>query len=234
MCTSTTFVAFLAVVIGVSYYLISIEVRDYGEIDILMPGTAKTLEEYLSKHKEMISKHGEIEYEAYRRHLYRNLNYALYLLDGGNPTFRKNRAKYMELMEVAEVYHDIGLWSGDAVNHVYPSIAFMNKQNFTETSNNKYSEDDIELIYDMAKYHHKLTAFSSGDKLHDSIVNAFREANFVDLSEGYLKWGIPARIVRKVRETIPDTHPGFHDILTRVGKHNYIRTAIEVAKMTTW
>eukprot|EP01084_Bolivina_argentea_P259564 437998_1 len=219
-------VLILAVVIGTALYLLQFNVKNYGEISVVT--TAPTMEKYLAKHKSMIGKVSEHEYLAYRAHLYRVLTYSIYFLENEYPLFKANKDKYKELMEVALVYHDIGIWANDEVNHVYPSIRFMNKQKFDD-----YSPEDTQLIYDIARYHHKITPYTSDTlTINNAIINAVRISNTIDLFHDTIHMGLSSKHIDFVMEKIPD--PGFHGILLRLANGNRFYMLIEFVKMITF
>jgi len=62
----------------------------------------------------------------------------------------------------------------------------------------------------MIRLHHKLTRCVEGP---DSLPEAFRRADLVDLSLGTIRFGLPRSFVRGVRDAFPNA--GFHASLAR-------------------
>jgi predicted metal-dependent HD superfamily phosphohydrolase len=128
---------------------------------------------------------------GYRNHCYRVLNFALALapaLDG-----------VREKVEIATFFHDVGIWTDGTFDYLEPSAARARRY-LEERQRSEWSRDVLAMI----TRHHQITSA----KAQGALVNAFRRADWADVSLGVLRAGLPARFVRDVRQIFPDE--GFH------------------------
>lgn len=198
----------LLIAVAIGGYLYTLPENDNGNIDKYIVTKSKIVESHLSKHKGIIGD----DYNGYRGHIYRVLSYTLYKLQG------KDDKRQRELIEVALVYHDIGLWSDKDLNYLEPSIEFMKKN-----IGNKYDEREVNLMTDIIRYHHKFTSFDINSMNKDAIyvdtVNAVRESDLTDFSLGIVTNGVSRGNIKKVMDKIPND--GFHKTLLMIGPRYY-------------
>lgn len=131
------------------------------------------------------------DFRGYRNHCYRVLNFTLALapaLDG-----------VREKVEIATFFHDVGIWTDGTFDYVEPSAARARRY-LEERQQREWSRDVMAMI----ARHHQITSA----KARGALVNAFRRADWADVSLGILRAGLPASFVREVRRTFPDE--GFH------------------------
>ena len=157
------------------------------------------------------------DFAGYRGHLYRVLNYSLWLLAG--------EKKYRAVLEFVLVYHDIGLWTARKLAYLEPSI-----EAALLASQKEGHGFDPQLLKDIIFYHHKVFAFRGPNA---TIVNAFRKADWIDFSQGKIKKGVPAEFIYRVKEQIPAA--GFYAALDRLGPelsdHNRLKMVGEFLKV---
>ena len=136
--------------------------------------------------------------EGYRNHVYRVTNFCLSLLpepDG-----------HRELVAAAAVFHDIGIWTARTFDYLAPSIRAANEW-LALTGRSAWSP----AIASMIGQHHKLRQYRSDSS---GLVEAFREADLVDVSHGLAGFGISRQFRREVFARWPDA--GFHFTLARL------------------
>ena len=164
------------------------------------------------------------DYLGYRGHIYRVFNFA-------NNVAPNLTDKDKELIGVALVYHDIGLWSHKVLSYIDPSCEFLlenaNKVN-KEKNINEYNDNELLLMHHIVKYHHKITTYNpkEAQMLNEKypsfvdIVDKVKNADLVDFSKGKVKKGIERDYIIRVLATIPNN--GFHDALNAKGPHNFL------------
>lgn len=138
------------------------------------------------------------DYDGYRNHLYRVLTYTQHFLHGDQ--------SHRRLLEVALVYHDIGLWSDDELAYLEPSI----KRVIAANDENHWGLD-TQLLDDVIRWHHKVTPFRGPNA---DVVNAFRKADWIDASGGAIRMGLSKAEVKAVTDQVPDA--GFSAALSRL------------------
>jgi hypothetical protein len=187
----------------------------YSQLDDGRPATIEvvkvdaTLDRFISLYRDKLG----VDVTGYRGHCLRVFSFTLHLL-GGNVT-----ATEREAIATALAFHDIALWSDNALSYLEPSVA----QAF------KHVNGNLALIRDCIEQHHKITPFSSNNPRHDQIVNAFRKADWIDASLGLVHFGIGKANIRRVLSTIPND--GFHNALL---KFSLQPTGYKVLSILKW
>jgi len=170
------------------------------------------LEEILGEWKSVI---GE-DYQGYKNHVYRMLNFCFYL---HNPS-EEERKKLV----IAAAFHDIGIWSEGTIDYLPPSI----EQATLYLERNQLSDwcDEVVAIID---FHHKLRAVNNE---HFPLIEVFRRADLADFSLGFIRAGIPSSYVNSVRSEIPNA--GFHKCLMRLTWKQLKQNPLNPAPMMKW
>lgn len=131
------------------------------------------------------------DFDGYRNHTYRVFHFARALGVVGPDAERK--------LAIACYFHDLAIWTDQTFDYLELSVvraaAYLEDQGLTEWG---------EEIASMIREHHKIT--SAGDA--GSLVEIFRRADWVDVSLGVLRFGIPGPFLRDVQEAFPNC--GFH------------------------
>ena len=115
------------------------------------------------------------------------------------------------LYEIAAVYHDLGIWTAQTFDYLNPSIElaceYLKHQQLSELS---------KPIVQMIDQHHKISAYKGSDA---QLVETFRQADWIDLSFGYIRF----RYSREQFGTIFRQYPGkgFHRFLIRKTLQNF-------------
>ena len=89
----------------------------------------------------------------------------------------------LEKIAVAAVFHDLGIWTNGTFDYIAPSIALAHDYLVARAR-----EDWTAEIEEMIADHHKITP-STADP--DSLIEAFRRADWIDVTRGLRRFGIP-------------------------------------------
>jgi hypothetical protein len=130
------------------------------------------------------------DFFAYRNHVYRVANLCVAI----------SRRSELEKIAVAAAFHDLGIWTNATFDYIAPSIALAHDYLVTRTH-----EDWTPEIERMIADHHKITS-SSADP--DSLIEAFRRADWIDVTRGLRGFGIPRPFLARLFATWPSA--GFH------------------------
>src|SRR5262245_26158544 len=147
-----------------------------------------TVEEVLEEHASQLGH----DLTAYRNHVYRVVNLCL-AIAGDRPV-------ELEKIAVAAVFHDLGIWTNKTFDYIAPSVAVAREHLAA-----RGIADWIPEIEAMIVNHHKITA-SRPDP--PSLVEAFRRADWIDVSRGLRRFGLQRKVVSAVAATWPNA--GFH------------------------
>jgi HD domain-containing protein len=146
-----------------------------------------TIDEVLDDHASELGH----DFIAYRNHVYRVVNLCAAIVE--------DRVD-VEKIAVAAVFHDLGIWTNNTFDYIAPSIALA-REYLATRSRVAWSPEIEEMIAD----HHKITP-STADP--DSLIEAFRRADWIDVTRGLRRFGIPRPFVARVFATWPSA--GFH------------------------
>lgn len=156
------------------------------------------------------------EFEGYRNHVCRMINFCFCL--------RRCSDEERTRIIIAGAFHDIGIWIGDTVDYIPPSLpparAYLEQRGLEAWS------EEITL---MISEHHKLRPYTGPDY---PLVEVFRRGDLVDFSLGRLRFGIPKPYVAAVRERMPNA--GFHAMLARRGRRWLARHPLDPLPMMKW
>jgi hypothetical protein len=130
------------------------------------------------------------DFAGYRNHVYRIVNLCVAMAGQSE----------LEKIAVAAVFHDLGIWTNGTFDYLAPSIALAHDYLVARACNGWTAE-----IEGMIADHHKITR-SAADP--DSLIEAFRRADWIDVTRGLRKFGIPRPFIARLFETWPDA--GFH------------------------
>lgn len=142
----------------------------------------------------------------YRNHVYRviNLVAAQRTLQGDD----------LRKLEVAGFFHDAGIWLAGTFDYLAPS-ARLACHYLAEQGLAAWQEEIRLMIID----HHKITA---SEEPSDSLVEAFRRADWIDLSLGLIRFGVSRDRIGEIHHRFPNA--GFHQMLAaRALKHMLVQ-----------
>lgn len=143
------------------------------------------------------------DYDKYRNHCLRVLNFAKYHL-GTDATDSE-----LDLIAIGLAYHDIALWSDSKLNYLEPSADQL-KKHFED--DDTLSPVDVETAVQIVLQHHKVTDWQGPNQ---RIVNAVRKADWADATM-MVKFGLPNDLLLQAYDEIPEG--GFHLMLAQFGK----------------
>jgi hypothetical protein len=154
-----------------------------------------------------------VDFEGYRNHVYRGLNYFGALHDAAAPV--------PEPVLLAAAFHDIGIWTDATFDYLAPSErrahAWLKRRGLMA-----YAPEVAALIHE----HHKLRTYR-GEFARS--VEAYRKADQVDVSLGVLRFGLPATFIHEVRAAFPSQ--GFHRLLAKLTLRQCLRTPLRPLPM---
>ena len=130
------------------------------------------------------------DFSGYRNHVYRIVNLCVAIAGRSE----------LEKIAVAAVFHDLGIWTNGTFDYIAPSIALAQRYLVAHARADWTAE-----IETMIADHHKITASASDP---GSLVEAFRRADWIDVTRGLRGFGIPRSFVARLFATWPDA--GFH------------------------
>ena len=125
---------------------------------------------------------------AYRGHVYRVFHFCRAL--GGVGDGRD------DAIALAAAFHDLGIWSDRTVDYLPPSARRL-RAHLAERGESAMADE----LARMVELHHKLTPCRGEG---DVLVEAFRRSDLVDLSFGFLRFGMPADYVQEVQAAFPN------------------------------
>ena len=168
---------------------------------------------------------------AYRNHVYRVANLCVAIVG--------DRPVELEKVEVAAVFHDLGIWTNHTFDYIAPSVAVARKYLTT-----RGRADWIPEIEAMIADHHKVT--TSRTNPHPSpiargalsgvegqlLVESFRRADWIDVSRGLRRFGVPRTFIAAVNARWPNA--GFHRRLVELTIDRLWKHPLKPLPMVKW
>lgn len=144
--------------------------------------TLPLAEEILEAHRHRA--HGDdAGYDAYKAHVYRVVNFARALTPEAPDRDDK--------LAIAAAFHDLAAF--DTLDYLVPSIEAQDAW-LRQTGREEWS-DELALI---VAQHHRLSGYGP-TRPYAPLVEAFRRADLIDVSQGLIRFGIPSSDVKEVR-----------------------------------
>jgi hypothetical protein len=138
------------------------------------------------------------DFTGYRNHTYRVVNLCVALSSGGPTTIDK--------IVVAAAFHDLGIWTDGTFDYLAPSVRLAGAH-LMETGRSDWLPEVTAMI---AK-HHKI---SRDRRDPHPLVEAFRRADWVDVSMGAIRFGLGRAFLREIAAAWPSA--GFHRRLVQL------------------
>jgi HD domain len=157
---------------------------DYAALVTSLP----TVDEVLRTHASELGH----DFIAYQNHVYRVANLCLAILG--------DRRSELEKVAVAAVFHDLGIWTDHTFDYIVPSVSLA-REHLAARSR----ADWIPEIAAMIVNHHKITRARADP---GSLVEAFRRADWIDVSRGFRRFGLSRTFIESLFTTWPSV--GFH------------------------
>jgi len=132
------------------------------------------------------------DFAAYKNHCYRVLNFCLAFCEESEETTNK--------VSIAVAFHDLAIWTNNTFDYLRPSKQLA-RDYLAKTNQGAWGEE----IEAMIEQHHKLRKFTANSMW---LVEPFRKADWIDVSRGRLKYGLPSAYIAEVLAGFPNA--GFH------------------------
>lgn len=171
-----------------------------------------TLDSALGAHAHLLGP----DLEGYRNHTYRVCN----LCDA----LHGDATDDLEKTAVAAAFHDLGIWTDRTFDYLLPSVALA--ESYLRSVGRPAWIDEVRA---MILQHHKV--FPSGEA-PGSLVEAFRQADWVDVSRGTLRFGVPRAFVRELYTVWPGA--GFHGRLVQLSWRRWRTHPLSPLPMLRW
>jgi HD domain len=171
-----------------------------------------TVEEVLDDHASELG-HDLI---AYRNHVYRVVNLCLAIVGD-------SRAE-LEKIAVAAVFHDLGIWTNHTFDYIAPSVTIAREHLAA-----RGMADWIPEIEAMIVNHHKITPSRANPQ---SLVESFRRADWIDVTRGLRRFGLPRTFIAAVDAAWPNA--GFHRRLAQLTIDRFLKHPLTPLPMVKW
>jgi hypothetical protein len=153
---------------------------------------------------------------AYRNHVYRVVNLCVAIAG-------HSRAE-LEKIAVAAVFHDLGIWTNHTFDYIAPSVALA-REHLAARGMAPWIPEIEAMILD----HHKVTP----SRVHpQSLVESFRRADWIDVSRGLRRFGLPRTFIATVAATWPNA--GFHRRLVQLTIDRFWKHPLSPLPMVRW
>jgi hypothetical protein len=153
---------------------------------------------------------------AYRNHVYRVANLCLAIAGEGRCELQK--------IAVASVFHDLGIWTNKTFDYIAPSVAIAR-----EYLTGQGMADWIPEIEAVIVDHHKVTKSCANPQW---LVESFRRADWIDVSRGLRRFGLPSSFFGVVAARWPDA--GFHRRLVELTIDRWRKHPLSPLPMVKW
>jgi HD domain len=169
-----------------------------------------TIEEVLHDHASELGH----DLTAYRNHVYRVVNLCLAIVG--------NSRVEVEKIAVAAVFHDLGIWTNNTFDYIAPSVTIAR-----EYLAARGMADWIPEVEAMIVDHHKVTPSRA-----NPLVESFRRADWIDVSRGLRRFGLPRTFIVAVGATWPSA--GFHRRLVALAIDRFWKHPLTPLPMVKW
>jgi hypothetical protein len=153
---------------------------------------------------------------GYRNHVYRVVNLCLAIMGYSRVELEK--------IAVAAVFHDLGIWTNNTFDYIAPSVAIARQYLAAQGM-----ADWIPQIEAMIVDHHKITSSRTNPQ---SLVESFRRADWIDVSRGVRRFGLPRTLIVAVGTTWPSA--GFHRRLVQLPIDRFWKHPLTPLPMVKW
>lgn len=147
------------------------------------------VEEILASHRDRAGG-DEVGWGAYRAHVYRVINFARAL---GPDASGADDADRDEKLAIGAAFHDLASFT--TLDYLVPSIQAQDA--WLRRTGRALWSDELALV---VAQHHRLLPYSQ-KRPFAPLVEAVRRADLIDVSQGLIRFGVPAEFVKDVRAT---------------------------------
>ena len=155
------------------------------------------------------------DFVPYRNHVYRVLNLCVAIAGDGSE---------LEKIAVAAVFHDLGIWTSKTWDYLEPSVALARRY-LTGGEHATWIPEIERMIMD----HHKITRAVATT---DGLVESFRRADWVDVTLGMRRFGVPRPLIMSLYEIWPSA--GFHRRLVQLTLERFRAHPLTPLPMVRW
>jgi hypothetical protein len=138
------------------------------------------------------------DFAAYRNHTYRLVNLCVALSPHG--------VEQLEKIAIAAAFHDLGIWTDHTFDYLGPSVRLA-AAHLARAGQGAWIPEVTAMILE----HHKLSPYRPD---RPWLVEPFRRADWVDVSKGLFRFGLPRAFVSEIQSVWPSA--GFHTRLVRL------------------
>jgi hypothetical protein len=181
---------------------------DHAHLLISLP----TVDEVLDNHASELGD----DLTAYRNHVYRVVNLSVAIVG--------DTSVELEKIVIAAVFHDLGIWTNKTFDYIDPSLALARDHLAA-----RGMADWIPEIEAMIVDHHKVTRSGAQPQL---LVESFRRADWIDVSRGLRRFGLPRPFIAAVRSMWPGA--GFHRRLVQLTVDRFWKHPLSPLPMVKW
>ena len=154
---------------------------------------------------------------AYRNHVARVIHLCLMLCRTADPDVNAKVA-------IAAAFHDLGIWTHGTLDYLGPSIGLAG--DYLDRVGRRRWRTEIAAMIDL---HHKVRLAPVGT---GPLAEAFRRADWIDVSLGVLRFGLPGHRIRKIRRRFPNA--GFHRRLAELTRDRLHTHPLDPLPMFKW
>ena len=138
------------------------------------------------------------DFTAYRNHAYRVVNLCVALRPAEGEASRK--------LAIAAAFHDLGIWTDKTFDYLAPSVE-LSCAHLVTLDKREWEPEVSRMILE----HHRISRYREQP---DSLVEPFRQADWIDISRGLFSFGLPRKVIRQIFAAWPDA--GFHKKLAQL------------------
>lgn len=153
---------------------------------------------------------------AYGNHCHRMLHYCFALTE--------TDAEAREKLQIAAAFHDLAIWTHGTIDYLRPSAALA-RAHLDQCGRSAWA-GEVDRMIDL---HHRLRPLRAPEH---RLVEAFRKADLVDVSLGLVRFGLPGRLISKVKASWPNA--GFHRRLLQLSGQQLRREPLRPLPMLKW
>lgn len=154
------------------------------------------------------------DFERYRNHVYRVINITDY--------FFPLKDDALQQVAIAAAFHDAGIWLDHTFDYLDPS-----RVRAEEYARSIGHGDWATVIGAMIMNHHRVRPVRA-----NKIVEAFRRADWVDVTQGGMNFGMPADVLTALKTLYPIL--GFHARLLQLTLLQVRRNPLSPLPMLRW
>jgi len=164
-----------------------------------IPGPVELLDE-IPQLDELLAQHTAAmgsDAVPYRNHAYRVANLCIAFAPHDPDTEHK--------IAIAAALHDMGIWTQGTFDYIPPSIALA-RTHLERIGKTEWTPEITTMILE----HHKISPYQGRA---DWLVESFRKSDWIDVTMGLRRFGVPSTRLQNLRRRWPDA--GFHRGLVR-------------------